>query len=182
MGQKRSILVGSLLICVGFLLSGCASTKGSYNAVMTPKGEEQLAKYSNLQIEVNCRDDVSLTSADKERIQKLIVKNLATECPGRFKSVESQTPLPDTMHATVMIKKYDEGNAFARAMLAGLGQMHIEADVILSDPVTQEQLAKYDVTKTFAWGGMYGGFTGIKDIEDGFAKAVASAIAGKKQE
>jgi hypothetical protein len=67
-------------------------------------------------------------------------------------------------------------------MLAGLGQMHIDADVVLTEPSTKEQLAKYDVTKTFAWGGMYGGFTGIKDVEDGFAKAVASAIAGKKGE
>lgn len=67
-------------------------------------------------------------------------------------------------------------------MLAGLGQMHIDADVALIDPATDEQVAKYDVTKTFAWGGMYGGFTGIKDIEDGFAKAVASAIAERKKE
>ena len=78
------------------------------------------------------------------------------------------------------IRKYEEGNAFARAMLAGLGKMHIDADVMLTDPVSNEQMAVYDVTKGFAWGGIYGAATGIRDIEDGFAKAVAAAIGGKK--
>lgn len=42
-------------------------------------------------------------------------------------------------------------------LLSGLGQMHIDADVTLSDLATQEILAKYEVTKTFGWGGLYGG-------------------------
>lgn len=179
MSRKKSTLTVFLLLCIGFLAGGCASTQGSYKALVAPAAKQQLAKYTNLKLEVDCRDDVSLSPTDKERIQRLIVTNLASECPGRFKAVNPETELPDTLNASVIIRKYDEGSAFARAMLAGLGKMHIDADVVLTDPATQEQVAKYDVTKTFAWGGLYGGFTGIKEIEDGFAKAVAAAIAGK---
>jgi hypothetical protein len=45
-------------------------------------------------------------------------------------------------------------------MLAGLGQIHIDADVILREYEKNESLAKYEVKKTFAWGGIYGGATG----------------------
>lgn len=61
-------------------------------------------------------------------------------------------------------------------MLAGLGAMHTDANVSLIDPTDGRTLSKYEVTKTFAWGGFYGAGTGIRDIEDGFAKAVVGAI------
>jgi hypothetical protein len=66
-------------------------------------------------------------------------------------------------------------------MLAGLGQMHINADVTMSDSTTKSNIAQYEVSKTFAWGGLYGGFTDIKVVEDGFAKAVAASILGRKE-
>ena len=40
-------------------------------------------------------------------------------------------------------------------------------------------LGKSEVTKTFAWGGIYGGATGIKDVEEGFAEAVVQVILGQ---
>ena len=86
-----------------------------------------------------------------------------------------------TLHAAVNITRYDEGNSFARAMLAGLGQMHIDATVTLSDYQTKEEFAKYEVTETFAWGGLYGGFTDIRTVEEGFAKTVAASVSGKQE-
>jgi hypothetical protein len=35
------------------------------------------------------------------------------------------------------------------------------------------------ISKTFAFGGMYGGITNIHDVEKGFAKSVADAIRPK---
>ena len=66
-------------------------------------------------------------------------------------------------------------------MLAGLGQMHIDADVVLRDPRSGTTFATYDVDKTFAWGGIYGASTSITDIEDGFAQSVAAAISGREK-
>jgi hypothetical protein len=85
------------------------------------------------------------------------------------------------LQAVVVIKRYEAGNAFMRAMLVGLGQIHIDADVNLTNRETKESIATYEVTKTFAWGGAYGGFTDVKDVEGGFAKAVAASILGKPE-
>ena len=170
-----------LALFVLLFAGGCASGRGSVNAVSGLKADEQAARYANLKVDLNCRSDVSLGSSDKERILDLIVKNIPAECPNRFRNVNASEVDQQTLHAVVNITRYDEGNAFARAMLAGLGQMHIDATVTLSDYQTNEEFAKYEVTKTFAWGGIYGAGTGIKNIEDGFAKAVAASIGGKKE-
>jgi hypothetical protein len=37
------------------------------------------------------------------------------------------------------------------------------------------------VTKTFAWGGIYGAAKDIEDVEEGFAEAVAQILTGQPQ-
>jgi hypothetical protein len=103
--------------------------------------------------------------------------------PTRQGDSEPSTSLAASpVEALVTIKTYDKGNAFARAMLAGLGQMmHIDADVVLKDPRSGATFGTYDVDKTFAWGGVYGASTRIEDIEDGFAQSVAAAISGREK-
>jgi hypothetical protein len=140
-----------------------------------------LAQFSNLLVEVGCPPDIQLTSVDKERIVSLIVKNVKKDAANRFQAINQTNTSPNTLFASVMIKRYDQGNAFARAMLAGLGQMHIDADVTLRDWEAKNHIARYEVSKTFAWGGLYGGLTGIEEIEDGFAQAVAASIVGRKE-
>jgi len=178
---KVFVLFAGILI-----LNGCASTEGSYNVLAPPKDESQLLKFSGLNVEVQCNEEIPpLTNATKERILILILKHVKTQCPHRFKTINSSGQESDNLQVSVIIKRYYEGNAFARSMLAGLGLMNIGADVILSDPVdpvTKEKIASYEVNKIFAWGGLYGATTRITDIEDGFAQAVAAAIPGKKEE
>ena len=59
-------------------------------------------------------------------------------------------------------------------MQAGLGQIHIAANVQLIDATSGNVAASYVVTKTFAWGGIYGGSTSIGDVETGFAASVVA--------
>jgi hypothetical protein len=42
-----------------------------------------------------------------------------------------------------------------------------------------ELLEKFEMQKTFAWGGIYGGMTTIETIEDTFADAVAATVTGQ---
>jgi hypothetical protein len=79
----------------------------------------------------------------------------------------------------ITFTRYDGGNAFARFMLAGLGQIYIEGDVVLLDSQTMQVVAKYKVSKDFSFGGIYGGSTTIRDVEKGFARSVAEAIKPK---
>jgi hypothetical protein len=76
----------------------------------------------------------------------------------------------------IVFTQYDDGNAFARFMLAGLGQIHIDGDVIFIDASSGQQLGAYKISKDFSFGGIYGGVTRIEDVEKGFAKSVAAIL------
>ncbi len=66
-------------------------------------------------------------------------------------------------------------------MLAGLGQIHIDGEVKLVELPDRKQVGVFSVSKTFAWGGIYGGSTGIEEIEQTFADGVAAALTGQKE-
>lgn len=168
------------LVLATAILSGCANTGGSHQVVGAPMSSSQAAKYSDLQITVQPNTGISLGKDDADRMTKQITENIKTENPSRFNTINGATTSPKTMKASVMIKNYEEGSALGRALIAGAGQMHIDADVILSDAISNEKLAQHEVTKTFAWGGIYGSVTNIKDVEVGFCKAVAESILGKE--
>jgi hypothetical protein len=59
-------------------------------------------------------------------------------------------------------------------MLAGLGQIHVHANVLLTDAATGASVANFEVTKDFGWGGIYGGSTSVEDVEAGFARSVSA--------
>jgi hypothetical protein len=161
------------------LLSGCASSGGSHSLLTAPLNKSDAAHYSELAITVKPSHEVKITSADSERLKQKIAEEVKADADNRFTSINEENPGTNTLEAEVEIKRYDEGNAFARAMLAGLGQIHVDADVTLSDFNSKQVLAKYEVTKTFAWGGLVGASTNIQDVEEGFCKAVSESILGK---
>jgi hypothetical protein len=76
----------------------------------------------------------------------------------------------------IVFTQYDDGNAFARFMLAGLGQIHIDGTVVFTDATTGREIGKYKVSKDFAFGGIYGVATHIEDVEKGFARSVAAIL------
>lgn len=168
-----------MIALVSSLLSGCASTGGSHQLLSAPMSNAQAAKFSDLLVTVQAEKGVNLSQADTDRMTKLIVEEIKSDTSNRFKTINSASPSPTTLQASVAIKQYDEGSAFARFMLVGLGQIHIDADVALADSLSKEKFAQYEVTKTFAWGGAVGAFTKIQDVEVGFCKAVAESILRK---
>jgi opacity protein-like surface antigen len=179
-GNKFGLLV--VVVIIASITIGCAAgSKGSYSPITPVAGGEDYAKYSTVIVEVKNNPDVALTATDNNRIQTQIVANLRKEYPNKFKEVNPAKTDAQTLQAIVNITKYDKGNAFARFMLAGLGGMHIDADITLNDLSTGQCLGKSECKKTFAWGGIYGGSTKIEDIEEGFGKAAAASIAEAKK-
>lgn len=184
MGQQGGPVLWMVLI-LGVLVSGCAGSKGSVSAISAPADATKLAGYNELVVQVSMKDGATeqpklIGEEAAERIKHHIVAGVKREAANRFKEVNPQTPGPGAMAAAVVITNYDEGNAFARFMLAGLGQMHIDGEVTLADNGSKAPLGKYEVTKTFAWGGFYGASKTITDIEQPFAEAVVDAILRKK--
>jgi hypothetical protein len=167
----------SLLIVIALLTFGCASSAGSVKTLVEPPVTETLGRYSRGIVASSSEGEAAkMTASDRDRIVALVLRKVQEQMPGRFADVSTMTEAADTLYVTINFTRYDEGSAFARMMLAGLGQIHINADVVGEDRVRQKVLMKSKVTKTFAWGGVYGGATGIRDVEEGFAEAVANVL------
>lgn len=183
--QKAGGLALWVMLVFGVIVSGCAGSKGSVSAISAPTEAAKLANYSEVVIHVSMKEGATelpklIGEEAAERIKHHIVAGVRREAGDRFKEINPQTPGSGALAAGVVITNYDEGNAFARFMLAGLGQMHIDGEVTLSDNDSKSPLGKYEVTKTFAWGAFYGASKTITDIEQPFAEAVVDAILKKK--
>lgn len=76
----------------------------------------------------------------------------------------------------VLMTRYDKGSALARAMLAGIGRIHVDAKVTVFALSQRQKIAEFDIDKMFAWGGIYGALTSVEDVEQGFAEGVAEAV------
>ena len=155
MEQRRERKCGGiylLILVAGLFLGGCATSKGSLNLVTAPKEPARIEQYADLGVEVSCAEGVVLSETDTERLKWLIVANVKKEQPERFKTINKAEQKETMLLASVKIKDYDKGNAFARLMLAGLGQIYIGSEVVLKDGATMETLCAFEVDKRFAWG------------------------------
>jgi len=123
------------------------------------------------QVTVEAPDSVKILSSEKsrlaEKIQKKIERPQARQCRQRR---------GQELRGCLHLSKYDKGNAFARAMLAGLGQIHINGKVDIYQMPDHTLVGEFDLNKTFAWGGIYGAATSMEDIEDTFADGVAATV------
>jgi len=125
-------------------------------------------------VKVTAAPGVEIKPDVLERLSGLIKKSVETK--------KTAAKCPDTAKRTfamdTKITQYEPGNKFARFMLAGLGQIHIDGDSILSSvtPSGKELVSDFTIEKTFAFGGVYGATTGIEDVEPAFAEGVANAV------
>lgn len=77
----------------------------------------------------------------------------------------------------VTITRYDEGNAFARFMLIGLGQMYLYGDVKLIDSESQIVIRDGEFKKNYCIGGLIGGSATMRnDMTSKVGKAIAEAL------
>jgi hypothetical protein len=114
---------------------------------------------------------VSMTPGELQRVTARVRSELATRL--------SDAGAAQSAKVQLLFTKYDHGNAFARFMIAGAGQIVIEADVAFVDEATGQQVGKYKISTDFSFGGIYGASTSIEDVEGGFAKSVAALLDTK---
>jgi uncharacterized protein DUF4410 len=165
------------LFAVVVALAACA------NSVSQPVAVQELSPSLKLTAKVidvtgEAQNGVVMDPREVERV----VARVKTELAGLSSQGIVVAGSPDQLPTTkikIIFTQYDKGSAVARFLLAGLGQIHIDADVIFIDGGTGTQLAKYQVQKQFAFGGIYGGATSVEDVEVGFAKSVAEILKTK---
>jgi hypothetical protein len=157
------------------VLAGCAGTapKPTYNKEIAV--QYRIDADDHVQVKVSAVAAARMEEVDRTRLGQLITTRLEER---RAKNPANSDAREAT--ATVVITRYERGSAFARAMLAGLGQIHIDGTVTVTDAPGGNRLAEFTIAKTFAWGGIYGGSTRMEDIEPVFADGVAAALTGQQ--
>ena len=180
-GRTRTRRLLLSLAVAAVVANGCAGTGASVRPAVPGAPKTDLGQYDRLALEVTKTAGATVSDADLERLRARIADTLRRKQADRFREIvpiASGEATRSTLAMTVQVTRYEKGSAFARAMLAGLGQIHIDARVVLKDAAKDAVLADYDVKKTFAWGGIYGATTRIEDVEVGFAEGVAALVLG----
>jgi len=167
----------TLALFAVLMLSACADSLAppvAVQALATDKKKE--LRISDVSAEAS--PGVPIAPFEMDRIVQRIKIEIGSQAPNALvNSPAAEGTQPVRMR--VVFTQYDRGNSFARFMLAGLGQIHIDADVLLMDGINGEVVGRYKVSKDFSFGGVYGGSTKIEDVEVGFAKSVAAVVSGK---
>lgn len=158
-------------------MAGCASNEPKPHFTRDIATDSRVSVSDTTQVTVDTVGKVEMTPQEKTRLaQKIQLKvddrKVANAGGGAGKNYDVELHL----------SRYEKGNAFARAMLAGLGQIHIDGTVSVFAMPEHTLVGEFDLKKTFAWGGIYGAATSIETIEDTFADAVAAAVTGQQQQ
>jgi hypothetical protein len=158
------------------LLSGCASSPATARFTQELAPTSRVASADTVKATVAAQSNLDVLEVERTRLSQRIEERISAK-----KAANQHNPAREVL-VEVNLTRYDKGNAFARAMLAGLGQIHIEGHVSLWQLPEHTALGGFDIKKTFAWGGIYGASTTIEDIERAFADGIASAVTGTEED
>lgn len=169
--------VGLVAAAVIGLMAGCASTapKPTYSHSIVANSHVGMLDHAD--VKVDAAKDVQILPLDEERLTQKVTSKIELRRVSNSGGSSARAYEVD-LHLT----RYDKGNAFARAMLVGLGQIHIEGTISMFQMPERALVGEFDLKKTFAWGGIYGAATSMDDIENTFADAVAAAVTGQQEE
>jgi hypothetical protein len=154
-------------------LGGCAGSISAPEPV-SALPPDQLSTLHLSDVTADAADGVKMSDADLGLICQKVKGYIQTQNPGVLADSNPQSAMKMNLHFT----QFDRGNAFARFMLIGLGQIRIDAKVDIDD-ASGKAIGEYDVSKDFSLGGVAGGTTTVEDVEEGFAKSVAEIVKPK---
>lgn len=163
-------------VVAAMALTGCASTLPTADFSHQIAAGATVSAPDTVKVSVDAADNVKILPDVKERIAEKVAMKIDTR-----KAANADAGAARVYEVNLHLTRYDKGNAFARAMLAGLGQIHIEGVVSVFQMPGHTAVGEFTLKKTFAWGGIYGAATSIEDIEDTFADGVAAAVTGQKE-
>jgi hypothetical protein len=166
-----ALAIGPLLALL--TLVGCATIGGKPTFTRSLAADARIISADKVRTEITAGPQVTIASYERERFaQKVDAAIRERVQPGHRAGRDYRM--------VVNLTKYKKGNAFARAMMAGLGSIRIEANVSLYSMPAKKLEGKFTMEKTFTWGGIYGGVTNIEDVEEEFAKSLAEAVCTPK--
>jgi hypothetical protein len=171
--MNRRILIGFGPALALLLSAGCASTAPKAQFAHEIVADARISSPDSVQVNVGAPESVPILPGEKDRLGQKIKARIDAQKISHPRDGEGRAYEVD-----LQLSRYDKGNSFARAMLAGLGQMHIDGRVSVYQSPEHALVGEFDLAKTFAWGGIYGASTSIEDIEVAFADGIADAVTG----
>ena len=171
---RSAVLMAGVLAAMG--LTGCASTVPTAEFSHEIVAGARVCSPDTVKVNVNSDNGLKILPEEKERLAEKVAMKIDAR-----KAANPGPSAARVYEVDLHLTRYDKGNAFARAMLAGLGQIHIEGVVSVFELPQHTPVGEFTLKKTFAWGGIYGAATSMEDIEDTFADGVAAAVTGQKE-
>jgi hypothetical protein len=172
----RGAAVSALAIIIA-AMAGCASSPPKPQFSREIVADSRLSVSDVAQVSVDAPDSVKILPLERQRLAEKIKSKIDSR-----KLANVGNNAGKTYEVDLHLSRYEKGSAFARFMLAGLGQIHIDGKVDVFQMPGHTLVGEFDLKKTFAWGGAYGVSTSIEDIENTFADGVAAAVTGQKDE
>jgi uncharacterized protein DUF4410 len=158
------------------VMLGCAGTPPKAEFSQPMIAASRIAATDTVDVTIEAAENVSLLPAGRDRVGQKIKAQI-----DKRKIKNQAAGEPRAMQVVLYVTRYEKGNAFARAMLAGLGQIHLDGTISVYQMPGHTLLEKFDLQKTFAWGGVYGASTSMEEIEDTFADGIAATVTGQGQ-
>jgi hypothetical protein len=122
---KKSLAV--VLSVVSFaVLSGCAGTTPTAEFKKQITDTYLLCATDETTVKLVASDGLVLNDVSRQRLESRLQQTINE----KKKMAKCKTADKRAFVLNSKITNYDEGNAFARAMLAGLGQIHIDDGIL----------------------------------------------------
>jgi len=162
---------------LALVLAGCA-TATTAPAIVQPLAIDTTSAVHIADVKLDTVSGIWIKEKQRVEIRNKIEAELQKHALSAAPVAAGAPATPQTYRLKVLLTRFDEGNAMARLALIGLGQIHIEGTVTLTDAMGN-QAGQYVIKKTFAGGGVVGGITTTANVEDGFAKSVVAGLTPK---
>jgi hypothetical protein len=156
------------------LLAGCAGTPPSAKFTHNMISDSRVAASDSAEVTIEIAEHIEVLPSDRDRVAQKIKARIDAR-----KLTNTASSEPRSFQVVLHVTRYEKGNRFARAMLAGLGQIHLEGTIAVYQMPAHTLVEEFDMQKTFAWGGVYGASTSMEEIEDTFADGVAATVTGQ---
>jgi hypothetical protein len=165
------------VVAAGILLGGCADNIPKAEIDPGVVSAYRIDADDQLTIKVTMAPGVYATEDQKEHFRNLVTDKLNARRAQNAANGDSRKCEVD-----ITFTRFEQGSTFARAMLADLGQIHLDANIVVVPTRGGGKLDVFRVSKTFAWGGLYGASENIEDIELPFADSIAAVLTGQPPE
>ena len=131
------------LLLAGIFLGGCASTTPPVSFTQRISPEAAVIAADSISAAVAPAAGVSILDVARQRLVERIVERIRATAGAGTRSGRKY-------EIAVVLTRYEKGSAFARAMVAGAGQIHVDGQVSVFQLPGRSKVTEFTASKTFA--------------------------------